>query len=185
LISAWRLALTGAIALMFLSLLVLPLVLGAWSAVSSLGQRQQQAAERTQGSKEGTRQGRPDSRPEDPPLNFGSVSVFAADGRPGEIPGLCDMDVIGYLRYVPGTDFRCPAGGPRPGGLIERVCQSSSGEDSATYEVTVISDGRAPGVPVISVVATDHDASDEEAAAVLGRVAGLATAGVGPGDPEA
>lgn len=35
--------------------------------------------------------------------------------RPAGIPGLSDMDVIGYLQHLPGTNFRCPGGGPAGG----------------------------------------------------------------------
>ena len=177
-ISGWRVALTGAVALMALSLLVIPLVLGAWSAVSSFAQRP--AAEQPEGTKEGT-QDTLDSDPEDFPLNFGSVGAFDADGRPREIPSLSDMDIISYLQYIPNTDFRCPIRAPDRG-LTERVCRSSSGDDTAaSYELTVESNAKA----VVWVLATARGASDEEAAKVLGEVARLAVGGSGPLAPEA
>ena len=67
--------------------------------------------------------------PEDFPLIFGS-KFTPADRRPQEIPGLSEMDVIGYLQYVPGTDFRCLGASPERR-LLRHTCLSSSEEDPA------------------------------------------------------
>jgi|SRR5215207_3692784 len=91
------------------------------------------------------------------------------------------MDVIGYLQYVPGTNFRC-LGASLERRLLRRTCLSPSEEDLAMYEVTLAEDN--PDT-VLSVVATARDATDEEAAEVLGDVARLAVGGlVGPLDAE-
>jgi len=42
-----------------------------------------------------------------------------AEARPTGIPGLSNMDVIGYMQYLQGTDFRCPGGGPAGGGSYQ------------------------------------------------------------------
>ncbi len=121
-------------------------------------------------------------KPEDFPMNLGSGASFALDGRPWEIPGLSDMDVIGELQYIPGTTFRCPGGEPTGDGrLSKRTCRSFRPGDPAVYGVTVLADAGA----TVSVAATASDAPDEEAAGVLGRVAALALADLDPLDPEA
>ena len=86
------------------------------------------------------------------------------------------MEVIGYLQHVPGTDFRCPGGGPN-----KRVCTLSSTEGPAVYEVSFLKDGLA----VFAVVATAYDASEDEAARVLGYVARLSLEDASPVDAEA
>ncbi len=127
-------------------------------------------------------------QPEDFPLIFGPgpspdiAQASSADGRPLGIPGLSDMDVIGELQYVPGTTFHCPGGGPAGGGLTKRTCTSSSADDPAAYEVTVVEDDPST---VLSVVATAQNATDEEAAAVLGYVARASVGAAGPLGPEA
>lgn len=111
------------------------------------------------------------SQPEDFPLIFG----------PGPSPeqgisGLSEMEVIGYLQHVPGTDFRCPGGSPN-----KRVCTLSSTDGPAVYDVTFHKDGLA----VFAVVATAYDASEEEAAEVLGYVARLSLENASPVVAEA
>ena len=127
----------------------------------------------------------PADQPEDFPINLGSGANVGAEGRPRVIPGLSDMDVIGELQqYIPGTNFRCPGGAPAGGGnLSKRSCRSSRADDSsAVYEVTLVEDDPPS---VVSVTAIASDASDEEAARVLGRVARLAVGDSGPLDSEA
>ncbi len=137
----------------------------------------------------------PESRHEDFPLIFDPGPSSAAAAEParaasatdegeGErgIPGLSDMDVIGELQYVPGTDFRCPGGGPAGGGLNKRTCISRTADSPTIYEVALVEDDPRT---VLSVTVTARDASDEEAAAVLGYVARLSIGTAGPMDPEA
>ena len=173
-----RNALAGAIALLALSLLVLSLAVIWFGVLSSRQQTAEQAA-----MKEGTSTQK--TGPEESPLVFGpGPSEFArgapADARSPGIPGLGEMDVIGSLQYLPGTDFRCPGGSPDRG-LIKRVCKSSS-DDSATYEVTVME--RNP-TSVLWVEATAYDASEEEAAKVLSYVAKLSLQDTDPLNAEA
>ena len=123
-------------------------------------------------------------QPEDFPLIFGpgpspnlTQSASADDDRPRRsIPRLSEMEVIGYLQYVPNTNFRCPGGS-----LNKRVCTLSATEGPAVYEVTFHKDGPA----VFAVVATATDASEDEAARVLGYVGRLSVGHLGPLDPEA
>jgi hypothetical protein len=120
--------------------------------------------------------------PEDFPLIFGPGSSpdlaqsTSADGRPRGIPGLSEMEVIGYLQHVPGTDFRCPGGGPN-----KRVCTLFATDGPAVYEVSFLKDGAA----VLAVVATASDASEDEAARVLGYAARLSLEDASPIDAEA
>lgn len=129
-----------------------------------------------------------ENQPEDFPLIFGPgpspelAEAASADGPRRGIPGLSDMDVIGYLQYIPGTNFRCPGVNPAGGGLYKRVCRSSSDEDSAFYEVTVVEEDPQT---VLSVVATAQDAPDDEAAEVLGYVASLSLEDAAAIDAEA
>ena len=122
------------------------------------------------------------SQPEDFPLIFGPgpspdlARTVSDDGRPRGILGLSEMEVIGYLQYVPGTDFHCPGGSPN-----KRICTLSSTEGSTLYEVSFLKDGAA----VFAVVATASDASEDEAAAVLGYVARLSLEDASPIDAEA
>ena len=120
--------------------------------------------------------------PEDFPLIFGpgpspnlARSASDDDGRSRGIPGLSEMEVIGYLQHIPGTDFRCP------GSLNKRVCTLSSTDGPAVYEVSFLKDGAA----VFAVVATAYDASEDEAAGVLGYVARLSLKDASPVDAEA
>ena len=120
-------------------------------------------------------------QPEDFPLIFGPgpsdlAQAASVDGNRRGIPGLSEMEVIGYLQHVPNTDFRCPGGG-----VHKRVCTLSSTDGPAVYEVTFHNDGAA----VFAVVATASDASEDEAAEVLGYVARFSIGGLGPLDPEA
>jgi hypothetical protein len=99
-----------------------------------------------------------------------STQSIASATVPRGIPGLGDMDVIGSLQYLSGTDFRCD--GPSPDrGLIKRVCSSPSSEDSsASYEVTLVE--KNPST-VLSVQATAYDATEDEAAKFFSYVAKL------------
>jgi hypothetical protein len=122
-------------------------------------------------------------QPEDFPLIFGpgpspdlTQTASADDGRPRGIPGLSEMEVIGYLQHIPGTDFRCPGGSPN-----KRVCTLSSTDGPAVYEVSFLMDGAA----VFAVVATASDASEDEAAEILGYVARLSLKDASPIGAEA
>jgi hypothetical protein len=127
-----------------------------------------------------------ESRSEDFPLIFGpgaSRQPSKADsdaGRQRGIPGLSEMDVVGDLQYLPGTDFSCPGGGPDRG-RTKRICRSSTADDPAVYEVTLVEENPRT---VLSVVATAQDAPDDEAARVLGYVAGLSLKGAAPIDAD-
>jgi hypothetical protein len=122
------------------------------------------------------------SQPEDFPLIFGPgpspelAEAASDDGARQGISGLSEMEVIGYLQHVPGTDFRCPGGSPN-----KRVCTLSSTDGPAVYDVTFHKDGLA----VFAVVATAYDASEEEAAEVLGYVARLSLENASPVVAEA
>lgn len=125
----------------------------------------------------------PGPQPEDFPLIFGSgpspdlaQAASDDDGRRRGIPGLSEMEVIGYLQHVPGTDFRCPGGSPN-----KRVCTLWAADGPAAYEVSFFKDGAA----VFAVVATASEASEEEAADVLGYVASLSLENASPMDAEA
>jgi len=166
---------TGAtVLLVVLTLLALALVMILFGLVYA----GREAAEQDAGEDQYTITSGP--QPEDSPLIFDS-EFTPADGRPQEIPGLSEMDVIGYLQYVPDTNFRCLGASPERR-LLRRTCLSSSEEeDPATYEVILVEDN--PDT-VLSVVATARDATDVEAAEVLGDVARLAVGGLGPLDAE-
>ncbi len=87
------------------------------------------------------------------------------------------MEVIGYLRDIPGTNFRCPGGSPK------RACRSSlGGEAPASYEVTVT--GENPST-VLAVEAVARGVTDEEAASFLGNVARLSLEGAALVDAQA
>lgn len=90
------------------------------------------------------------------------------------------MEVIGYLQYVPDTNFRCPVGGPAGGGLSRRICTLSATDSPAVYEVSFLMDRAV----VLAVVATASDASKDEAAEVLSYVAGLSLEEAAPIDAE-
>ena len=164
-----------------LLLLALALVAIWFSLPSSQGQ---EAAE--QDASGGQYTTTSESRSEDFPLIFGPgpspdlARAVSADGRPQGIPGLSEMEVIGYLQYVPDTDFRCPVGGPAGGGLSRRVCTLSATDNPAVYEVSFLMDRAV----VLAVVATASDASEDEAAEVLGYVAGLSLEDASPIDAE-
>ncbi len=105
-----------------------------------------------------------------------------AERRPAGIPGLSNMDVIGYLQYLPGTNFRCPGGGPAGGGLRKRACTSYSADDPpAIYEVTLVEDDPST---VLWVRADIRDASDETAAEFLSYVANLSLDDTDPVNAE-
>jgi hypothetical protein len=120
-------------------------------------------------------------RPKDVPLVFGPgpspelAEVDSDEPRRG-IPGFSEMQVIGYLQHVPETEFSCPGRG-----LDKWVCTSSSTDGPAVYEVRFLRDG----ANVFAVVATASDASQDEAAEVLGYVARLSVGHLGPLDAEA
>ncbi len=165
-----------AILLVVLTLVVLSLS-AIWFGLVALGREE---AERDAGGEQYTTSAGP--QPEDFPLIFGPgpspelAEAASADGPRRRIPGLSDMEVIGYLQYVPGTDFRCPGGGPN-----KRVCTLSATDSPAVYEVSFLKDGAA----VFAVVATASEASEDEAAAVLGYVARLSLDDTSPIDAEA
>jgi hypothetical protein len=120
-------------------------------------------------------------QPEDFPLIFGPgpspdlAEAASADGPRRGIPGLSEMEVIGYLQHVPGTDFRCPGGSPN-----KRICTLSATDGPALYDVSFLKDGAA----VFAVVATTYDASEDKAARVLGYVARLSLEDMSPVDAE-
>jgi len=164
------------LAILLLILLPLGLVLVAiWYALSY----GQETADRDTGGEQYTISVGP--QPEDFPLIFGPgpspelAEAASADGPRRGIPGLSEMEVIGYLQHVPGTDFRCT------GSLNKRVCTLPATDGPAVYEVSFLKDGAA----VFAVVATASDASEDEAARVLGYVARLSIGDLGPLDPEA
>ena len=176
-----RNALTLAIVFLAASFLALSLAV-VWFGVVSSRQTAEQAArgeEATAGTEE---------RAEDFPLVFGPgpspeptrEATSAAERRARGIPGLSEMEVIGRLRDIPGTDFRCPGVGPAGGGLSKRACRSSTSDDPAVYEVTFLMNAGA----VVSVVATASDAPEDKAAEVLGRVAALSLKDAAPMDAE-
>ncbi len=97
------------------------------------------------------------------------------------ILGLSDLDIIGYLQYLPGTNFRCL--GPSPTqGLTKRTCRSSSDDNlPAVYEVMVLQgDPRT----VLWVRAETRDVSDGAAAEFLGYVANLSLQDTDPINAE-
>lgn len=104
-----------------------------------------------------------------------------AERRPTGIPGLSDMDVIGYMQHLPSTNFRCPGGGPAGGGLHKRVCTSSSAEDSTVLEVTLVEDNPST---VLWVRADALEATDEAAVEFLSYVADLSLEDIDPLNAE-
>ena len=176
-----RNALVGAIVLLALSLLALSLVV-VYGVLSS-GQEAAERATRGEGITVA-----PESRPE-PPLVFGPgpsdrrlTEATGADGRLRGIPGLGDMDVMGNLKYLPGTNWRCSGPSPHQG-LTKQVCRSPSGEDSeASYEVEVVEKNPAT---VLSVEATAYDATEGEAAEFLVYVARLSLKDTDPINAQA
>ena len=91
------------------------------------------------------------------------------------------MDVVGELQHLPGTNFRCPGGGPAGGGLTRRVCTSSAAEDSVVLEVTVVEDNPST---VLWVRADTLEATDEAAAEFLSYVADLSLEDLDPLNAE-
>ena len=171
-------ALAGAIALLALSLLALSLTV-VWYGLLSSRQEAEQAA------REEENKAPPAPRPEDFPLIFNAGSspeltdaISAAAKRSRGIPGLSEMGLVGSLPYLPGTNFSCPGAEPNQG-LYKRTCRSSRRADPAVYEVTLVE--KDPSI-VLSVQATARNASDEEAAEVLGRVAELSLKNAAPID---
>ena len=90
------------------------------------------------------------------------------------------MEVIGYLQYLPDSNFRCPGSSPDQG-LIRRGCTSTKDDDPAVYEVSLIEEDPAT---VLSVRATARNASDEAAAEFLSYVAQLSLGDEGGMDAE-
>lgn len=87
-----------------------------------------------------------------------------------EIPGLGVMDVIGYLKYAPGgSSTVCSGPFSGSGELLIWRCSSGSNVEPI-YEVRVVGDNP---LSISSVEATVRGASQEQAAAFLGYVAGL------------
>jgi hypothetical protein len=159
-------ALIAMIALLAISFLVFSLGV-LWFGVTYFRQQAtEQAAKEESTSPQET-------QPQESPLVFGPgpsprlTETNFADRRFSGIPGFGDMDLIGSLQYLPGTNFRCPGGSPDQG-LYKRTCKSSSDSDSATYEVTVV---EKDPTSVLWVEATAYDASEDEAAKVLSYVA--------------
>jgi hypothetical protein len=172
---------TGVVILLLIFLLLVLLSVAVWYALSygqELAEREPTEEELTVVS---------ESQPEDFPLIFGPgpspelAQAASADGRPHGIPGLSEMEVIGYLQYVPGTDFRCPGGDPAGRSLTKRVCTLSATDGPAVYEVSFLMDRAV----VVAVVATASEASEDEAAEVLGYVARLSLEEASPIDAEA
>ena len=100
--------LAGAIAFLALSLLALSLTVVWYGVLSS-----RQTAERA--AREEENRTPPAPRPEDFPLVFDAGSsaeltdaISAAVKRSRGIPGLSEMDLVGNLPYLPGTNFSCP-----------------------------------------------------------------------------
>lgn len=105
-----------------------------------------------------------------------------ANRRPRGIPGLSEMDLIGYLQYMPGTNFRCLGASPAQGGLYSRSCTSSSDEEPpVVYEVKLVEENPSA---VRSVTANAYDASDDDAANFFTYVAELSLQGTRPMNPE-
>jgi hypothetical protein len=105
-----------------------------------------------------------------------------ANRRPRGIPGLSEMDLIGYLQYMPGSNFRCLGGSPIQGGLYSRSCTSSSDEEPpVVYEVKLVEENSSA---VRSVTANAYDTSDDDAADFFTYVAELSLQGTGPMNPE-
>ncbi len=170
--------LASAIAFLALSLLALSLAV-VWYGVLSSRQTAEQAA------REEENRTPPAPRPEDFPLIFNSDSspeftdaISAAAKHSRGIPGLSEMDLVGSLPYLPGTNFSCPGAEPDQG-LYKRTCRSSRRGDPAVYEVTLVE--KDPSI-VLSVQATARNASDEAATEVLGHVAELSLKNAAPID---
>jgi hypothetical protein len=105
-----------------------------------------------------------------------------AERRSRGIPGLSEMDVIGYLQHLPGSNFRCPGAGPAQGGLLSRSCTSSSDDEPpVVYEVTLVEEN--PSV-VRSVTANAYEASDDNVADFFTYVAELSLQDTGSMNPE-
>jgi hypothetical protein len=105
-----------------------------------------------------------------------------ANRRPRGIPGLSEMDVIGYLQYMPGSNFRCLGASPTQGGLYSRSCTSSSNEEPPViYEVKLVEENPSA---VHSVTANAYDTTDDDAADFFTYVAEHSLQGTGPLNPE-
>lgn len=152
---------------MVLGALVLLVLVGTVISYALANLGREEAARNTGGEQYTVATG---PRPEDFPLVFGPgpspelAEAATADRRRTGIPGFSEMQVIGYLQHLPGTQFSCPGRG-----LDKWVCTLSSTDSPAVYEVAFHRDG--PNV--YAVVVTAYDASEDEAARVLGYVARL------------
>lgn len=153
------------------ALLALALILAVVAISYGVRYRQQEAALRE------VMQEQPREGPPPPEARGGAFPASplpelageaSADQDPAGIPGLGALDVISFLDYPPGADFRCF--GPAPtGGRVRWVCQSPPG-DPVTYEVVVV--GEDPST-ILSVEATAYSAPSEEAVGFLGYVGDL------------
>jgi hypothetical protein len=116
-----------------------------------------------------------------PDLSNPSKGEPKAERRPAGIPGLSEMDIVGELQYMPGTNFRCPGAGPTRG-LTKRTCTSSSDDDPPiVYEVTILEDDPST---ILWVRADIRNASDETAAEFLSYVARLSLEDTDSINPE-
>ena len=161
-----RPTLISAILLLAVSLLVLSLAI-IWVGALYLRQQVAEQVVRENTTPEET-------QPEEFPLVFNpeaspnlAETTTAGGRRSGGIPGLSSVDVATGLKYLSGTDFRCSGSSPDRG-MSKEVCRSSSEEDSAVYEVTILSES---ATVVRWVQATAYDAPEDKAAEVLGYVA--------------
>lgn len=91
------------------------------------------------------------------------------------IPGLSVVDVTAHLRYGPEEDWTCSPPNPTPtksGTLWTCVSSGTPAGDGSPSEYVVRVVGEDP-LTVVSVEATVYAAGEEEAAEVLGHIAGL------------
>ena len=114
-----------------------------------------------------------------------SASASAGADEPEGIPDLGVMDVVGNLKNYPTrSGFACV--GPVPGDGDDAALWSCSAEaeggGGGSYDVVLVGDDP---LTVLSVQATAHGVSDEEAARFFGYVAALCLRGDIPFNPEA
>ena len=114
-----------------------------------------------------------------------SASAIAGTDEPEGIPDLGVMDVVGNLKNYPTrSGFACV--GPVPGDGDDAALWSCSAEaeggGGGSYDVVLVGDDP---LAVLSVQATAHGASDEEAARFFGYVAALCLRNSDPLNPEA
>ena len=178
-------ALKPGVALLGSSLLVLLLLLVAvWTTYQSASQ---EAAGQDKSGKTATSA----KAEEIPPITVPEINIPApfteppkkvsADRSSHAIPGLGDMDVIGFLQYFPSSDFRCPGASPDRG-LSKRTCKSSSKDDPpVVLEVTLVEDNP---ITVRSVTASAYNATDDAAADFFRYVIGLSLEDTDPINPQ-